>query len=57
MEESVRRENALMEQSRLREEKLGVQLDKFSEALSAFNVSLTKIDTRLEIIEKEIHNN
>ena len=55
MEACATRENALMEQGKLREDKLSAQLDKFAEALNNFNVSLTKIDTRLEIIEKEVH--
>lgn len=54
MEACAKREDALMEQSKQREEKLSVQLDKFTEALNNFNISLTKIDTRLEIIEKQI---
>lgn len=56
MEACAARENALMEQSKEREEKLGKQLDKFADALNNFNVSLTKIDTRLSIIEKSIEN-
>lgn len=55
MEACAARENALMEQSKAREDKLSAQLDKFTEALNNFNISLTKIDTRLEIIEKEVH--
>lgn len=55
MEACANRENALMEQSKQREEKLSAQLDKFTDALNNFNISLTKIDTRLELIEKEIH--
>lgn len=55
MEACAARENALMEQGKLREDKLSAQLDKFADALNNFNISLTKIDTRLEIIEKEVH--
>lgn len=44
-----------MEQSEQREEKLASQLDKFTETLNNFNITLTKIDTRLELIEKEVH--
>ena len=54
MDLAAKREEALMRQSELREEKLGQQLDKFSDALSAFNISLTKIDARLQAIEKDI---
>jgi len=55
MDACAKREEALMEQSNEREVKLSAQLDKFADALNAFNISLTKIDTRLEIIEKEVH--
>lgn len=55
MDACATRENALMEQSNEREIKLSAQLDKFADALNNFNISLTKIDTRLEIIEKEVH--
>lgn len=55
MEACAKREEALMEQSNEREVKLSAQLDKFADALNNFNISLTKIDTRLEIIEKQVH--
>lgn len=55
MEACAQRENALMEQGKLREDKLSAQLDKFADALNNFNISLTKIDTRLDMIEKEVH--
>ena len=55
MEQCAKREEALMQQSEVREEKLATQLDRFTETLNNFNVTLTKIDTRLEIIEKEVH--
>ena len=42
-----------MEAYAKREEKLTAQLDKFSESLNNFNVTLTKIDTRLEYLEKQ----
>ena len=54
MEACAERENALMAQSQEREEKLGKQLDKFADALNNFNISLTKIDTRLSVIENSI---
>ena len=54
MDACAARENALMEQGKQREDKLSAQLDKFADALNNFNISLTKIDTRLEIIEKQI---
>jgi hypothetical protein len=54
MEMCAKREEALMAQSVAREEKLGAQLDKFSESLNNFNISLTKIDARLQTIEKSI---
>ena len=56
MDQCAKREEALMQQSQVREEKLAAQLDRFTETLNNFNVTLTKIDTRLEIIEKEVHN-
>lgn len=55
MDACAKREEALMEQSRQREEKLAGQLDKFTDTLNNFNITLTKIDTRLELIEKEVH--
>ena len=54
MDACAARENALMEQGKQREDKLSAQLDKFADALNNFNVSLTKIDTRLSIIEKSV---
>lgn len=55
MDACARREETLMAQSQQREEKLSSQLDKFTEALNNFNVSLTKIDARLQVIEKDIN--
>lgn len=55
MDACAKREEALMEQSKQREEKLASQLDKFTDTLNNFNITLTKIDTRLELIEKEVH--
>lgn len=55
MDACARREEVLMAQSQQREEKLSSQLDKFTEALNNFNVSLTKIDARLQVIEKDIN--
>ena len=54
MDACAKREETLMAQSNEREEKLGKQLDKFADALNNFNISLTKIDTRLSIIEKSV---
>ncbi len=53
MAQCAKREEALMEESRSREEKLNVQLDKFAESLNNFNTTLIKIDTRLELLEKQ----
>ena len=53
MEQCAKREEALMEESRSREEKLNIQLDKFAESLNNFNTTLIKIDTRLELLEKQ----
>ena len=52
MEQCSKREEALMEESRSREDKLNAQLDKFAESLNNFNTTLIKIDTRLELLEK-----
>lgn len=38
----------IIEDSKQREEKLNNQIDKFSESLNNFNLTLTKIETRLE---------
>lgn len=51
-----KREEALLEESKKREEKYAAQLDKFTESLNNFNITLTKIDTRLEYLEKQIAN-
>lgn len=48
-----KREESLLAESRAREDKLTAQLDKFSESLNNFNITLTKIDTRLEYLEKQ----
>ena len=48
-----KREEALMAESRSREDKLNAQLDKFAESLQNFNTTLIKIDTRLEFLEKQ----
>lgn len=53
MAQCAKREEALMAESRSREDKLTAQLDKFSESLTKFNLTLTKIDTRLEFLEKQ----
>lgn len=42
------------EDSKIREERLYSQLDKFSDSLDNFNKTLTRIDARLEIVEKRI---
>lgn len=41
-------------QSEKREERLHTQIDKFSDSLNSFNTTLTKIDARLEVVEKHI---
>lgn len=52
----AKREEALLEDSKKREDKYTAQMDKFSESLNNFNLTLTKIDTRLEYLEKQISN-
>lgn len=41
-------------QSVKREERLSAQVDKFNDSLNSFNTTLTKIDARLEVVEKHI---
>lgn len=41
-------------QSEKREERLYNQIDRFGESLNSFNTTLTKIDARLEVVEKHI---
>lgn len=41
-------------QSEKREERLYAQIDKFGDSLNSFNTTLTKIDARLEVVEKHI---
>lgn len=47
----------VQERCAAREERLYIQMDKFSESLNSFNATLTKIDTRLEVVEEHILNN
>lgn len=54
MDACTKREEQLLKQSEVREEKLAGQLDKFSDTLNNFNITLTKIDARLDAIEKEV---
>lgn len=54
MDASARREQALMDESKTREERYLIQMDKFSENLNNFNITLTKIDTRLASLEQQI---
>ena len=44
----------IYKQSEKREERLYTQIDKFSDTLNCFNTTLTKIDARLEVVEKHI---
>jgi uncharacterized membrane-anchored protein YhcB (DUF1043 family) len=44
----------IYQQSVKREERLDTQIDKFGESLDGFNTTLTKIDARLEVVEKHI---
>ena len=41
-------------QSVKREERLSAQIDKFGDTMNCFNNTLTKIDTRLEVVEKHL---
>lgn len=42
------------EDNNKREEKMFAQLDKFGDSLDSFNTTLTKIDARLEVVEKKV---
>lgn len=44
------------EDNNRREERMFEQLDKFGDSLDSFNSTLTKIDARLEIVEKKIED-
>lgn len=46
------REEKLIEAYKANEDRYTAQIDKFSEVLRDFNVTLTKIDARLELLEK-----
>ena len=42
------------EDSKVREERLYTQLDKFTVSLNSFNATLIRIDTRLGAVEKKL---
>lgn len=54
MDECAKREEKLLAEGREREDRYASQLDKFADSLNNFNLTLTKIDTRLETLEKLI---
>lgn len=49
------REVKLIEAYKTNEERYSAQLDKFTESLNNFNITLTKIDSRLEALEKAVN--
>ena len=48
----IRQMDQMAERCQAREEKLYAQLDKFSDTLNNFNMTLASIDTRLEVMEQ-----
>ena len=52
MKQYAEREEKLIEAYKANEDRYTAQIDKFSEVLRDFNVTLTKIDARLELLEK-----
>ena len=49
------REEKLIQAYKANEDRYTAQLDKFSEILCDFNVTLTKIDSRLEFLEQHFY--
>lgn len=45
----------IQEQSAAREERLYMQIDKFSDSLNSFNTTLIRIDARLEAVEEHLN--
>jgi len=54
MKQYAEREEKLIEAYKANEVRFTAQLNKFTEILNNFNITLTKIDTRLEALEKTI---
>lgn len=52
---SAKREEAMMAESKAREDRYAAQLDRFAESLNNFNITLTKIDTRLAWLEQQMN--
>lgn len=44
----------IIQENKVREERLHLQIDRFGESLNKFNETLTKIDARLGKIEKDV---
>lgn len=47
-------QDKIMEDNKQREERMFNQLDKFGDSLDNFNTTLTKVDSRLEAVEKAV---
>lgn len=54
MKQYAEREEKLISAYKSNEDRYTTQLDKFSEILQDFNITLTRIDTRLQQLEKAI---
>lgn len=51
------REEKLIEAYKANEDRYSKQLDKFAESLNNFNITLTKIDSRLACLEEQLRKN
>lgn len=47
--------DAMAERCQKREDKLYEQINRFNDTLNSFNETLIRIDTRLEVLEKNLH--
>lgn len=55
MKQYAEREEKLIEAYKANEDRYTAQIDRFSEVLRDFNITLTKIDARLELLEKAVN--
>lgn len=54
VENNNKREAQIISACNAREERFSQQIDKLADTLNNFNITLTKIDSRLEVLEKII---
>ena len=54
MEDNKTIQDKIMKDNNQREERMFNQLDKFGDSLDNFNTTLTKVDSRLEAVEKAV---